>query len=521
MKNTMKKENAFILTNNMKKLFYYIATLAALISISCLDDKDSLATRDFDHVLAVNGLQPEEGEDYILYIGDTLILEPEIIYSPGSTPDDYAYYWIIGKDTVSEALNLEWQIKLPKEYKDQRSISGIFIVRNQLNNLEFRQMFSMEIHSNLTPTYIAIYETNEHTIDWVSIQGSTPGNFTRFFAGMNTLVNGTDEPISGNFRGALICNTELALFTDQTPGFGYCISLPNSKYGSDVNVPLGGLIAPITDRVYQGNKATLDFHFIRYCEGGTRYLVMNDKLYTFSGGDKKLPMFDDDTYLKAENVAQVIASKQFMRYKKIILIRRHDNSISYFHDYDEADTPIRLDNETVFQLDTLYGMFTESTGLASKKPYKIYLIGKQGREVNLYVFDITYSGKFLPPVLTKTIPIPQQTAETAVAWFGAFSQRYGFYVTSHEIYKFDYLNITSFDPEPVPFKSFPASYEIIEIYPIIKGTGLKDADDYTVVYLYDKVKNTTTIHVYETLTGKTIKEYPDVIPGRGKDFIKC
>ncbi|MDE6452488.1 MAG: hypothetical protein K2L23_09475 [Odoribacter sp.] len=59
------------------------------------------------------------------------------------------------------------------------------------------------------------------------------------------------------------------------------------------------------------------------------------------------------------------------------------------------------------------------------------------------------------------------------------------------------------------------------IFPLIGGTGLKDADSYTVVYLYDKQKNTTTIHVYDTVTGTTVKEYPDAIPGIGKEFIKC
>lgn len=516
----MKTDNAFILTNEMKQLFYYIIAFLVIANIACLDDKDSLTTRDFDHVLAIDGLQPEKGTEFILYIGDTLKLEPQIIYSAGSKPEDYTYRWIIGKDTVSKELNLEWQITRPRGYQNQTTVPGVLIVQNRTNKLEFRQMFTMEINSNLTPKYIAVYETGEHTIDWVSIQGD-PTNFTRFFAGMNSLINGSEEAIEGNFRGSLICKSELVIFTDQTPDYGYSVSLLKENDGADFTTPLGGIIAPVRGRVYQGTATTPDFRSVRYCEGGTRFLLMNDKLYTFNGGDKKTPMFDDQTYLKANHVAQVIASKQFMRYKKITLIRYDDNTISCFYEYDEAPVPILLDDDTNFKLDTIYGMFTESTGLASKKPYKMYVIGKEGAATNLYELAITYSGKFLPPQLNKTIPLPQPTVEATQTWFGAFSQRYGFQVTSREIYKFDYLNITGFYPEPTPFKSFPDNYEITEIFPIIKGSGLKDADDYTVVYLYDKIKNTTTIHVYETLTGKIIREYPDVIPGRGKDFIKC
>ena len=55
---------------------------------------------------------------------------------------------------------------------------------------------------------------------------------------------------------------------------------------------------------------------------------------------------------------------------------------------------------------------------------------------------------------------------------------------------------------------------------LIGGTGLKDADDCTVVYLYDRTKGTTTVDVYDTVTGESYYTYEDLLPGRGVAFIK-
>lgn len=504
----------------MKNGLYLLSAVIILLHASCFDDQDSIATRDFEHILSVKGLQPEEGHSHILYMGDTLTLEPQIRYSPDSRMENYVYRWIIGRDTVGREQNLLWLITRPKHYEDKITIPGVFIVRNTVNGLEFRETFSIEIYSNLSPTYIAVYET-ANGVDWISLQGK-PEAFTRLTTGMNAMVNGEDNPISGKFCGAMASKSELAIFTDQAPGYGYTVSLLKDNDEADFNLPIGEIVAPIRGRVYLGTETVLKFHSLRYCEGGTRFLVMNDKLYAFDGKEKRLLIFDDQTYLKSENVAQILASKQFMRYKKANIIRYKDNTLSCFHEYDQREAPILAEDGTPFRLDSICGMFTESTGLASKKPYKIYLIGKINDSYNLYEFDVTYAGSaFKAPVWSKTIPLPRQVAEEAIDWFGAFSQRYGFYVTRHAIYKFDYLNIASFNPGPAPFKSFPAEYEIVAIYPLIGGTGLKDADGYTVVYLYDKQKNTTTIHVYDTVTGATVKEYPDAIPGIGKDFIKC
>lgn len=57
----------------MKHLSYYITLMALLALTSCFNDKDEIAHRDFDHVLAVDSIP---GESLLVYIGDTLRLSP-------------------------------------------------------------------------------------------------------------------------------------------------------------------------------------------------------------------------------------------------------------------------------------------------------------------------------------------------------------------------------------------------------------------------------------------------------------
>ena len=62
--------------------------------------------------------------------------------------------------------------------------------------------------------------------------------------------------------------------------------------------------------------------------------------------------------------------------------------------------------------------------------------------------------------------------------------------------------------------------EIVDVFVLIAGTALSDKDDCTVVYLYDREKKTTTIDVYNTVTGEDLHTYEDILPGRGVEFIK-
>lgn len=118
------------------------------------------------------------------------------------------------------------------------------------------------------------------------------------------------------------------------------------------------------------------------------------------------------------------------------------------------------------------------------------------------------------------IPLPSDVVGSAQHWFGAYAQKYGFYTTKQSIYKYDYLNISSFPEKQIPFISFPSNYEIIDIFLQLGGTGLRDQDDCAVVLLYDAAINKTSIYVYETVSGEKIIEYKDVIPGKGVYFIK-
>ena len=502
----------------MKKIInIYGIIIATLFFVSCLDDKDKIGTLEFDHVLAVDGIKKTEA--YILYLGDIFECNPTISFSEGSDEKDFEYKWLVGKsEVISTDKNLHWEIVLPKGYNVNKEIPGVFIIRNTKNDLEFRQTFNIKILTGYTPTYVALYETPENTIEWISLQGD-PTNFTRTFENMIDRIYGTQK-IHGKYIGALNSTNELAIFTDHAPDYGYCISMKDADPENDITNNIGEIIAPIYGRVYRGSDPTLDIKNITFGYGASKYLINNGTLHVFNGLEKKLPMFDENTYVKSTNVVQTISSKQFMRYKKVSFVRHSDNTIGCFHVYNDNLERINIDGQA-FKLDSLCGEFTEATGLGSNKPYHAYLIGKNGNEYNIYDFYVNYIGTKVQPIELKQImPLPSPWINNIKFWFGSFGESYGFYATKNEIYKFDYYEMEEFIPTAQPLISFPAEYEIVDIFVQIAGSGLRDEDYCTVVLLYNQTKQATTIYVYDTVSGIKLNEYPDLIPGKGVYFIE-
>ena len=500
----------------MRRSLYILGAIClAAAATSCFGDKDSIATMTLDSVQKVEGIPSAEST---VYLGDHLQFSPEVTFSEGSSPDDYTYRWMLAKDTIGWEKELDWTISLPEGYKYGESVRGVLIIHNNKTDLDFRSTFNIKIQNNLTPTWLAVYETAEGTIEWMVLQGA-PENFTNMYPGMNKLVNGDSDPIRGNFRGAMVATDEFMIFTDEAPGFGRSISL----IADPEKLPqgIGEKTGDIDGRVYVGSEQELDFRNIRFCEGGTRFLIMNDNLYAFDGMTKRLPVFDEGTFLKAQDVNSVWSSRQFVRIKKAVVVHYNDGTLGVFHAYNLGESPLYAQDGSRLKLDKVLGMFAESTSLGGNRPYNIYIIGQSGQSTAIYEYYINnISTTFQPPIWKKTIPVPQATAAMATNWWGALSQKYGFFSTRNAIYKYDYLNMTSFEPEPTPFKSYPSNYEIVGVFPLPVGSGLNNNEYGTMVYLYDAQKNTTTMQFYHTASGELRGEYLDAIPGRGIDFLK-
>ncbi|MCC8173804.1 MAG: hypothetical protein LIO65_05305 [Odoribacter sp.] len=460
--------------------------------------------------------------EYALYLGDSLYLNPVIEFTKDAKEEDFEYEWVVGNgQSISYEKNLEWEIFLPEGYELAKTVPGSFVIKNKENGLEYRKLFTFNVRTGYAPTYLAIYETENGDLDWLSIQGASPSDFTRFFEGMSLRVNG--EEIPGNYKGAMKGTKEIMVFTDHAPDYGYSMSLEDVEQGSayDYTANVAEWIAPITQRVYRGNQTELNFSHIAYGIGGTKIIQLNDNLYSFNGSSTYYPVFDDEAYLKTTHVRQALMSKQFMRYKKAIFVRYDDNTVSLFHVFDDEMDDLFVDGQR-FTLDSICGVFTEAMGLGSNQNYLVHVIGKKGTQYNLYVFSVEYVGTKVQPVtLSKTIPIPEAIASQAQYWYGAYAQRYGFYTTKNTIYKYDYLNIVSFPENLNPFISFSSEYEILDVFVQLGGTDLRDQDDCTVVFLYNNNTKRTTMYVYEIVFGEKIAEYKDVIPGKGKFFIKC
>lgn len=501
----------------MKMKLILTATIlaATVLMTSCFADKDSFADHDPHHVLAVEGI---EHDVYSLYLSDTFECHPEVAFSEGSDENDYEYLWLIGKsEVISTEKDLLWEIELPEGYRINKDIPGVYVVRNKVNGLEFRKTFTIRVLNGYTPSYVALYETSENTLEWMSMQGE-PTAFTRTFDNMvKRICDGQTVP--GRYIGALNSTNELAVFTDHAPDYGFCISMTDADPDNDMNYNIGELISPVNGRVYYGNDPALDIKDVTFGYGASKYLINNGTLHVFNGLEKKLPIFDGNTYVKSVNVAQAISSKNLMRYKKASFIRHTDNTIGCFHVYNDVMEPVMVDGEQL-KLDYLCGEFSEATGLGSNKPYHTYLIGRTGDDYNMYVFFINYIGtKVQPIMLERVIPLPSWVKDVR-HWFGSFGESYGFYTTRNEIYKFDYYEMEEFQAPAKPLITFPQEYEILDVFVQIADYGLRDEDYCTVAFLYNAAKDKTSLYVYNTVTGKKLNEYPDLLPGKGVYFVK-
>jgi hypothetical protein len=495
----------------MKKIYFLLLTIISLLA-SCYGGEDSTDIISIQQVTAVAGIN---NDTYKLYQGDTLKLSPKLSFSEGADTTLYTYRWIIGKsEVVSNSLNLTWAVSLPNGYSMAANIPGVFVVQNKENGLEFRQTFTFQVYSNYTPSYVVVYEKGDNTIEWMSLQGE-PADFTRYFDNMVQRIN-PEEPIKGTYTGALYSTNELAIFTNHHPDYGKCISMRNADPANGYLYNVGEYTGNVYGKMYMGTASSLNIHNCTFGYGASKYFICNDVLHVFNGLDRKLPVFNENTFVKSTEVKQAISSKQFQRYKKATFVLHKDGHVGCYHVYDDVMEDVKVDGEP-FMLDSLYGCFTEATGMGSNKPYCVYLLGSRNGEFNLYRFYVNYINRVVQPLqLEAKMPVDADFAKSTKYWWGSFGENYAFYTIGNSIYRFDYYEMETFEPATAKkLITFDADEEIVDVFPLTTGMGLRDEDDCTIVLLYKKATNTSSLYVYNTVTGKKIKEYKDIIPGKG------
>ena len=323
----------------------YILALAALAAVSCYGDRDGEIGSDPDYVVSVEGVEIESD----LYLGDRFTCEPTVVLPEGCDEADYEYEWIVGKsEVISTEKNLDWEIYLPKSYQLNTDIPGSFVVRNKLNGLEFRATFQFKVQNGYTPKFLALYETEEGCVEWMSIQTtgtlastiSQKNGFTRWFPGMVARVNGSSERIEGRYVGAVCAKSELAVFTDNSPSCGATVSMVDTDGDQDFTANMGEIVSPVNGRVYVGKAPDVKITSAFYAAGGAKYVVANGKIHMFSGTDTKTPVFDDEAFVMAENIRQVVGSKQFMRYKRALFVLYEDGTVGCLQQYNKPATPV-------------------------------------------------------------------------------------------------------------------------------------------------------------------------------------
>lgn len=497
-------------------LFIYMALMAVLQS--CYGGRDGEITDDLPQVTRVSGIS---GDVYTLYQGDTLRLTPRISYSDSTDTTRYDFRWLAGRSQlIGRDRNLVWPVELPSGYNMAGEIPATFVVRDKENGLEFRQTFSFRVLSSYTPDYLCVYQTPEGHIEWMSLQGK-PEAFSRHFSGMIHRIS-PQEPIQGRFTGALYSTNELAVFTDHGPDYGRCISVRNADPKENFFFNVGEYTGEVSGKMYKGVGAPLDIHNVTFGYGASKYFINAGTLHVFNGLDRKLPIFDDNTWVKSRHVRQAMSSKQFQRYKKATFVLHDDGRVGCYHVYNDKMEYVQVDGQD-FRLDELAGCFSEATGQSANRPYHIYLVGKKDGGYKLYRFHVNYINRVVQPQrLERAMDVDRAFAERVKFWWGSFGETYGFYCLDNAIYRFDYYEMETFDPsEAKKLVTFDNDEEVVDVVPLIPGSGLRDEDYCTVVLLYNSRLHASSLHVYETVSGRRLKSYDHIIPGRVCYFTKC
>ena len=503
----------------MRKIFFFtFQLLFTLLLLSCYGGKDHEAFQNLQQVTRVEGIS---ADDYTLYQGDTLRIHPAVTFSNGADTSVYSYRWVIGKSLIiGNDLNLEWPINLPAGYNMAATIPGTFIVHNKLNGLEFRQTFTFKVLSNYTPSYVAVYEKGDGRLEWMSLQG-TPDHFTRWFDDMIARIN-PGNPLRGNYRGTLYSMNELAVFTDHADDYGRTISMKNADSQGGFPYQLGEYTGTVKGNVYKGTEQPLRFSDVTFGYGASKYLIMNKVLYVFNGLDRKLPIYNEQTFVKSRDVKQAMSSKQFQRFKKITFVLHNDGRVGCYHVYNDEMQWVTVNGQTL-RLDSLAGCFTEATGMGANQSYNVYLVGRQGTQYKMYQFLVKYVSRVVQPAsLVRIMDVDAAFAASVKRWWGSFGENYGFYLQGNSVCRFDYYEMTSFQPSLAQnIITFGSEYEVVDVLPQITGSGLRDEDYLTVALLYDRAKNTSSLCVFNTVSGALIRQYTDIISGRVVWLGKC
>lgn len=500
-----------------KRNLLYIVLFCWVLA-ACYGDKDQAGDDSLQQVTAVKGIA---ADTYVLYQGDTLRLQPSATFSEGADTTVYDYRWLVGQsELIGEGPTLNWPVRLPVGYAMSSSVPGVFVVRNRENGLEFRQPFTIQVLSNYTPSYFCVYEKPDHRLEWISLQGE-PREFTRWFDDMVERIN-PGEPVMGNYRGTLYSMNELAIFTDRHPDYGRTISVRNADASEGFLFNVGEYTGSVHQTLYRGPSPTLDVSNVRFGYGASKYFICNGALYVFNGLDRKLPVFNEHTFVKSTGVRQAISSKQFQRYKKCTFVLHDDRTVGAYHVYNDQMERLSIGGQP-FLLDSLCGCFTEATGLGSNQPYDVYLVGRLANQYTMYQFHVNYINRVVQPLtLVRQMPLDPSFASRVQCWWGAFGETYAFYLADNSVWRFDYLEMTQFQPENARrLITFTDDEEVIDVVPLIPGLGLRDEDDCLVILIYNKETRRSTLYVCDSFSGRLLRRYDDIIPGRALFFCKC
>ncbi len=513
------------------KIFGYLTVIltAALAATGCYEDKGSYFTGSWSAIAAVEGMNVPGTESKVnieLVEDETLRINPAVRFNPGADASQFTYDWIMGGDTISSSLKLDWTVTRTEkmEFNGQGRAPFWLAINNTETGETWRyyllnesnDILMVTISQTITPKIgVFVYEKEDGTVEWGSVKGfnaATPEAFTTLYTDLFTRYN-TTRTLEGSVAGATFNDKQLSVYTDHAPDYGAMVQTSESG-----DYPLGIYMHSIADEVFlgapEGKIADQTFY-----KGFMQEVLVGSSLFVApSSVDYQVILPGAEPTQK--DVAQIMGAKPYTNQMYFSVQRMTSGELHYYR-YDASRgylrQPLPDGNGATLKADRIIGVCRQPTFI--DKQLKMFIAVKSGAAYRLYTY--TYEQKTSGPD-----DIAYVGHKDITAWTGGMSDDCTMFTNAVEV-PLNYLYIakgsdlwrTSYESQAAPqvAKRFPAPITAVEVIVTAPNAiSEKTRELYTAVFTYDANSKTSKMWVLDALTDdlKAYSEVETVIPGK-------
>ncbi len=487
-----------------------ISLAAALLATGCYDDEGSYFTGSWTDIASVEGLSIPGTEDvYTLDLieDETLSINPTIRFNKNVDESLFTYDWIMGTDTISSGLKLDWKITRTEKmvFNSQGETSFWLAIHNQKTGEAWRYYLlnsygsiqRVKISHTITPKIgVFAYEKADGSVEWGSVKGSnatTPEDFSTLYTDLYTRYN-SSRRIEGPIAGMGYNGSQLMIYTNSEPDYGAIVQ--TSESGS---YAMGLFMGTIGSEVFQGAPdATIHTH--TFYKGNMQELLIGNSLYIAPTNTAYQVIFPGSEPTDSE-IAQIVGAKPYIGMMHFSVQRKSNGELSYYR-YDTnrgyLNQELSDENGNVLKADHILGVCRQPSFL--NKELKMFIAVRIASSYWLYTYTYEQksSGKDVITYIGKA---------DITAWAGGLNDNCQLFTNCVEV-PLNYLYIvkgsdlwrTSYESQAAPqkVKSFSAPIVVAEVIARNPATISSDSDElYTAIFTYDETADVSTMYVLD------------------------